>query len=423
MKRTTLAVLATVLAALALAPMGARADETVEFNAQVRHRLEIDNRDFDSDTGIKSFNLLRTRIGATFMPSENVKGFVQFQDSRVWGEEPGTLAPIDNIDLHQGFFVVKNLFDQPVDLKAGRMEFNLGPQRLIGAVGWSNVGRAFDGAMLRVRQEKVALNFFSFTETELNAVEDQGDKFVHGAYADLDVAENYTTQLFWIWQRRVPARMLDRHTIGFYAARKGRFHHETEFAMQLGSVGMTLVELDSTETFYGPDVSAFMAALSLGYGFPDVAAKPDVTVGVDYLSGDDNPFSGDYKSFDTMYATNHKYYGFMDYFLNIPLDTYFLGLIDYHGRLTLVPAEGTKLLVDYHYFTGVEEVLATDEMGRVLDTLSAFGSEVDVTLSHKYDDNVAFSAGASMFVPTEVFEFRGEDTSTWFYLQTIFSMK
>ena len=98
MKRTTLAVLAAVLVAVALVPMDALADETLKFNAQVRHRFEVDNKDFNSDTGIKSFNLLRTRVGATFMPSQNVKAFVQFQDSRVWGEEPGTLAPVDNID-------------------------------------------------------------------------------------------------------------------------------------------------------------------------------------------------------------------------------------------------------------------------------------------------------------------------------------
>ena len=39
-----------------------------------------------------------------------------------------------------------------------------------------------------------------------------------------------------------------------------------------------------------------------------------------------------YNVFNTLYATNHKYYGFMDYFIDIPRHTYGLGLIDIHAK-------------------------------------------------------------------------------------------
>jgi len=47
----------------------------------------------------------------------------------------------DSFDLHQGFVTINNFFNFPVTLKLGRYEVIYGPQRLMGAVGWHNVGR------------------------------------------------------------------------------------------------------------------------------------------------------------------------------------------------------------------------------------------------------------------------------------------
>ncbi len=70
-----------------------------------------------------------------------------------------------------------------------------------------------------------------------------------------------------------------------------------------------------------------MFALNIKYKF-DSPVKPTIGVGIDYLSGDDGT-DDDYNVFNTLYATNHKYYGFMDYFINLPNDTYGKGLMDY----------------------------------------------------------------------------------------------
>lgn len=404
-----------VLAGLLLLPAAAHSEAQFKISTEIRQRLEVDGKAFD-DTGVFSFNLLRTRLGAEFTASEHVAGFVQLQDSRVWGEEASTLGDgsADYFDLHQGYFVVDQLFDRPVDLKVGRMEFNLGPQRLIGAVDWHNVGRAFDGAMLRLRRGENNFNLFSFTEVDSLQPEDRKDRFVHGAFVNVDLATDYTTLLFWIWQRWVPREMLNRHTLGFYAARKGRFHHETEFAYQLGDI----TAMDTTQT-----VSALFAALSVGYAFPEIAARPDVTVGVDYLSGDDDATDDDYKVFDTMYATGHKYNGFMDYFLNVPKNTMGLGLVDAHGRLALAPEKRTSVKADYHYFAAAQDYVWTDADSNE-QTSKSFGSEVDLTLAYSYTDNMTFTAGASVFVPGDIFKVtKGSGTANWFYLMTAFKME
>lgn len=58
-------------------------------------------------------------------------------------------------------------------------------------------------------------------------------------------------------------------------------------------------------------------------------------LGGDYLSGNSDGTNIGSKSnnFNTLYATNHKFYGYMDYFLNIPTDSKQRGLIDLYTRI------------------------------------------------------------------------------------------
>ena len=64
--------------------------------------------------------LLRTRLGVLFDLHRNLSAKIQIQDSRIWGEE-GASTPtspsgsvttsIDNVDLHQAYVDLKNLFE------------------------------------------------------------------------------------------------------------------------------------------------------------------------------------------------------------------------------------------------------------------------------------------------------------------------
>ena len=50
-------------------------------------------------------------------------------------------------------------------------------------------------------------------------------------------------------------------------------------------------------------------------------------------------------------------------------------------------------------------------------TTTNFGSEIDLTLSYKYNDNVMIEGNASLFSPGDIFkEKKGSDNATWFYL-------
>ena len=385
------------------------AQAKVDFSGQIRPRLILDDRDFNSGSGINSFTELRSRLGAEFNPINNLTGFIQIQDSRVFGTEPSTLSNTSNIDLHQAYFLIDNLFDLPLNLKVGRMEAAYGNQRLMGAVGWSNVGRSFDGLTLQFNINDAKLDLFAFREVESGQISDSSDQNVIGSFGEFNLFGGHKLQPFVIYYSSYSAAYpFNTFTFGTnFLGKIGGFNHEAEFAFQTGS-----------EVYDGPrSVSAFLAAYNFNYRF-NSEVKPSIGAGIDYLSGDDNQLDNDYKVFNTLFATNHKYYGFMDYFLNLPANTNGLGLIDIHGHIGFVPANKLSIKAIYHLFNSAEE--ATFANG---NTSKSFGSEIDLVINYNYNANVNFQLGFGYFSPGEIFETtQGKDASTWGYLMAVVNL-
>ena len=156
-----------------------------------------------------------------------------------------------------------------------------------------------------------------------------------------------------------------------------------------------------------------MAALNVGYGFPALPLRPALFIGVDYLSGDDDFGDQTVKWFDTLYATNHKYYGFRDYF---PGYTDGWGLTDIHVKLAAQPLESTKVNVAYHSFRSSQDYPLADG-----NTTRDYLDELDLTVNHRYSANVSIVVGVSLAIPGAILEeqFGAEDTATWAYFMTV----
>ena len=385
------------------------AQQSVKFSAQIRPRLELDGRDFNSNTSFNNSTALRTRLGLSFSPTNDLTGFVQLQDTRFFGGETNTTADMKNVDLHQAYFKIENLFKLPIDIKAGRMEISYANERFMGAVNWSNIGRSFDGVLLTVKGEKFKADIFNLKEFEKFNFGDTLDQNIFGIYTDLLLVKNYKIQPFLFWQKSVPSKLLNRFTTGIYVKGDiGAFTHETEFAYQFG---------DITASNRQQNVSAYMFAFNAGYTF-DSPVKPVVGVGIEFISGDENLTDNNYKIFNTLYATNHKFYGYMDYFTDLPTHTYGLGLIDMIGKFGFVPLENFKATLMAHIFnTNADYKLKNGSTSR------NFGAEFDLLLNYKYSDNVSLEGGASLFIPGDIFkEKKGTDNSTWFYLMTVVNL-
>lgn len=380
------------------------ADDNFDLTGQIRYRYEMVNKDFNNDTDSNNFNLLRSRLNIKYNLIKEVKVFFQLQDSRVMGKEKSTLSDgsADAFDLHQGFVEINHLFNLPLTFKLGRSEVIYGTQRFVGAVGWHNIGRSFDGGKLTFHSEIVDIDFFSYKEVEETAFSDEGDRNFYGLYSKWKLIEGLKSHFFIFLQQAKPASNLNRYTAGtLIESNIKSFNYTFEGAYQGGTIDDI-------------DVSAFLVSAKIGFSFSNTPTKPAIFSGIDYLSGDDDTSDDKYKAFDTLYATNHKFYGFMDYFLNIPRDTDEHGLTDFYLKASLKPMKLMFLKLDYHNFTSSEDYQLNDGSNN-----NYIGDEIDAALSYKYSGNVAFTAGASYFIPGDIVdELIGKDNSSWFYFMT-----
>lgn len=385
---------------------------TYRWFGDMRIRSEVDMRDFNHRTAANTYTLLRTRLGFEALPFENVRVFIQMRDSRVFGQERdatgafSTLADTRNLDLHQGYVEIKKLFTDELTLRLGRQELSYANERLIGAVGWHNVGRSFDGGLLRLDFPALSLDLFAMNVGEVQSytpvamppavryTTDRGSDFF-GAYAILRNMPDHRIDgyIFYQWDRGMTTPM-QRYTVGSYGRGKiGVIDYEAEVAYQFGE------RIDR-------DVSASMLTGALGYSFPN-SVLSRISIGYESLSG--TPV-GDtkYKSFDPLYHTGHKFYGFMDYFISIPANTMEKGLTDLIVRATFTLSEKLTANVWLHNFAYAESVGGE----------TALGQEVDFVALFRYNKHVSFEAGVSAFLPDHLMRqrFGGADTAIWSYL-------
>jgi hypothetical protein len=114
-----------------------------------------------------------------------------------------------------------------------------------------------------------------------------------------------------------------------------------------------------------------MFGVRLGHALPQPLGS--VSLWYDHLSGDADPDDGTVRVFDTLFATNHKFYGFADLFLNIPRDTGGRGLRDLALKWSLDGPAGTSIGADFHAFRAAAgSGLATARLAEELDLTLAF---------------------------------------------------
>ncbi len=377
----------------------AESEEKYRMNLQVRSRLEWNDADFSSGRA-DQLHLLRSRWSISASPHDHTRLFAQVQDARLWGEEANTLeGSADNLDFHQAYFALDDLFARPFNVRIGRQELSYGSQRLLGAVGWHNVGRAFDAIHLHYGTR----SWVDVFNAKL-AEKGEKDRNFYGLYGHLQ-AEGHAWEpyLFFGHDKNDLTDRLKRTTLGLHGAGKmvgatgHAFAFEVEGAFQTGEKG-------------SQDIAAFMITGAGNYT-SNHWRQHAIGIGIDYLSGDSDPGDSDYKVFDTLFATNHKFYGFMDYFVNIPVDTDQGGLLDIALKTGMKLTPQTKLDLHLHHFSLAE------------GGEKALGQEIDAVLSYARNPAAQIQWGASLFLPGDAMEaLRGSgDPALKAYWQTTVS--
>lgn len=379
----------------------------------IRVRGEVDMRDFKDQTPANAYTVMRARFGVEAKPLEDVRVLLQVRDSRVFGQERdgtgafNTLGDSRNLDLHQGFVEIKKFFSDEVTLKVGRQELSYGNERLIGTVGWNNIGRVFDGGLLRFDFTGLSLDLIAMrlaevkqypsvaTPAAVQYVRDGGSDFF-GIYGTSKGIENNTLDGYVLFQSDrnqtvFGSNDLRRWTVGgLLRGKTSALSYDLEAAYQTG-------------TRRGMDVAAYLLAGSLNYTFEESPVRR-LGLGYDRLSGS-KAGSTKHKSFDPMFHTGHKFYGFMDYFIGFPGNSADRGLIDLYARGTVNITQALVTNVWVHSFQPESDQ-------RLL------GHEADCVVSYRMNEAVSLEGGASAFLPGVVMRerFGGASTSFWGFL-------
>ena len=264
----------------------------------------------------------------------------------------------DVIDLHQAYLSLGNHKEFPLSLKIGRQELTYGEERLVGAYGWNNIGRVFDAAKLRWQNAWVGVDFFTsrvvIPEDGRFNVNNDYDWF-SGFYGALAKVPKHLLE-FYFFARNSSQQAIaaepspqapqpsarDIYTLGFRFKSKpgelGNWDYLIEAAGQLGDFRDRRLGANSERL----DHQAYMAVVQGGYTF-DTWASPRLGIEYAHGSGDSNPTDNKHETFENLFPTNHKFYGYMD----------FLGLQNIHdvrGIFQLRPHQRISLAIEGHGF-------------------------------------------------------------------------
>ena len=317
------------------------------------------------------------------------------------GGETGTLSDFDadNFDLHQGYIEINHGGDRGFDLRVGRQEVTLGGERLVGPVGWTQQAQAFDGLSARYVWPKGSVNLLGFKTGEATSAAVDEDSEFTGAYAQFQGIADGNLEVYGFFRRDLGPAVdppQDTKEASFGArlvGRRDKIQFRVEGTYQFGDRD-------------GMDVRAFMVGARIGAVVSD---RVTLTAWYDYLSGDNDQTDTTVRVFNTLFGTNHKFYGYADFFLNIPVHTGGLGLQDLAIKGAFRPLDDVSVGIDLHKFLFARQGTMSS---------SRIGEEIDVTVSHRYSRNLSVQAGYSYIVQGDGFRDLGRLTENgqWAYL-------
>ena len=265
----------------------------------------------------------------------------------------------DTIDLHQAFVTLGNPREFPLSLKAGRQELSYGEERLVGAFNWNNIGRVFDAVKVRWQDEWLGVDFFGsrpvIPEDERFNVDNDYDWF-SGVYATSGKIPRNILDVYFFARNSSPQAIAaepspqfpqpsarDIYTIGGRIKSKpgelGNWDYLLDGAYQFGDFRDLRNGVNSPRLYH----KAFMLVAEGGYTFAEAWGAPRLGLEYDFASGDSNPTNGTHGTFENLFPTNHKFYGYMDF---VSLQN----IHDVRGIFQLKPIARLSLALEGHGF-------------------------------------------------------------------------
>ncbi|MFO1512444.1 MAG: alginate export family protein [Verrucomicrobiota bacterium] len=421
-----------------------------DFGGQVRARFESKSGfavpgaganavDFSLLTPDNNYWLLREKLHLGWKPTSWLVLFAEGRNSASYNDKRTPEPEEDSTDLNQAYLVVGNAKEFPITAKVGRQELIYGDERLVGASDWNNLGRVFDAAKLRYENDAFWVDAFASRVVLANDgvfnVDNDYDWF-SGLYASTrTIIPKQETQLYFL-ARNTGAQSptattgspqaggptaRDIYTAGFriksLPGQFGGWDYDAECAGQFGDFYDATLTNDLNHL-------AFAAHAGGGYTWTEAMGTPRLGLEYNFASGDSNPTDGKHGTFENLFPTNHKFYGYMDFFS-------WQNLHNVRFTSALKPVKGLTVTLDYHLFwlANTEDFFytvngaarRTGGYGINANNGNFAGSEVDLVATYTVKNWANVQAGYGHFFRgdyvKESLVASGSQDANWFYAQ------
>jgi hypothetical protein len=411
-------------------------DGKVKLDFEAMYRGEYRNNNFDFAPGKAangtdgSWLLQRYRVGLLYMPVPDLKFYFQGQDTREFGSSrldiPGRFGAEgdDTFDISQAWVELGDMAKSTWSLRLGRQSMAFGDERLVGPLEWLSFARRFDAARLTYNNGPLKVTAFASSPMVSRTGDwNRSDWFdwngtgrgqvFSGLYAAYDAKPfgAVDAYVFHLTQQRINAGNLEDGVVTYSspaarAADQAAGSNFVTFGTRLKGdpkrLGGWEAEMEAVgQAGRAGDKQLLAMAFHAGGGYNFKAPlKPRIFVDYNYGTGDRDPNDGKVETFQNLFPTNHKWYGFIDAFswqnIHNPQVTF-----------QVSPTSTTVVRLDHHTFwlaqtddawyraNGVARVRPLNAAARAADRY--VGQEVDLTATWKVNRNVSLQAGYSHF--------------------------
>jgi hypothetical protein len=323
---------------------------------------------------------------------DKIQFFASIQDARTWGDEEmrQDIGTLQVNELWTDLNIIKNW-----SIKLGRQELAYDDHRILGNLDWANLTISHDAVLLKYNNTEKGLKAHFGA-----AYNNVGEPLIHTPF----ILKNYNA-LGFIWIKK---EILNKHNISFLSvinAKKNLLNTKKLTYATLTFGPLYNFNNNKTKAIFGAyyqlgkneNTQSVNAYMINAYGEHKLN-KISLGLGIDYLSGDKKNVnsSTETQTFNTLYATNHKFYGYMDYFTAIPADTKNHGLIDLYFKTSAQLHQKLNINLDGHSFIFPKK---TNNINAKSEHFA--GIELDAIGEYKPSNLITLQLGYSAIFPTE----------------------
>ncbi|WP_020532752.1 alginate export family protein [Flexithrix dorotheae] len=378
----------------------------LKVTGEIRPRTEFRNgfkRMTNASTDPVLFVEQRSRIYLDYA-MDRFKFKFAIQDVRLWGNYD-QIQKSDPAMTSLNFGWGEYAMTKKSFIKVGRMMLSYDNERFLGGLEWAQQGRRHDGVLYKYVNDSLGIQFHAgVTYNESSIPNTEPGKLEDTYY---EKSNNKTMQFAWFHKDFGESGLsLLIHNDGREAFDSTGIKFMQTYAL-IGNKKLGGINLNG-EFYYqgGKDalkrsVSAYFVSLNADIK----AGGVPINFGVDLASGTKATETEKNNSWNPLYGTNHKFYGFMDYFYvgnDHRQGATTAGLNDIFVKSVFKTGEKSKLITHAHYFLSPVDVINPEVTSENLD--KALGFEIDLVYNLQVNSFINFQLGYSQMFGTDALE-------------------